>query len=270
MTGVAAPSVADDLAGDAGAGQAPMRRGMADLLEQAARYGFDSVLDVGLGDGHASRYFASLGKKVTAVGFQLESYLASPLPAGVRVLEGIDICRMEAFPAAAFDAVWCSHVLEHVTNPGLALAEIRRVLKPNGILFLIVPEYAPVVVGGHVCTGWNVGTLMYNLVLAGFNVRDGAFINHCWNVCGFVERGEPPSIPLRFDNGDLERLAQYFPVAVRQGMDAALPRVGWRWHESIRERAEAEFRRVYRRRWLRDWLPPNLVRALRRFRQSWR
>lgn len=241
-----------------------LRRGMRDLLEQTAGYQFQSILDIGVGDGYAARYFVSQGKEVTAAGFDMASYLTTPLPQGARRFEGVDICRMAAFADQEFDAIWCSHVLEHVQNPGLALAELHRVLKPDGQLFLIVPEYAPVLVGGHVSTGWNVGTLMYNLVLAGFDVRGGAFINHCWNVGGFVARGEMPAPGLRFDRGDLEVLADRFPIPVHQGMDASLLKVRWQWHKSIEARAEAEFRRVGRHRLLRDWLPPVLARWLAR------
>lgn len=36
----------------------------------------------------------------------------------------------------SFEAIWSIHVLEHVPNPEQALLEMRRVLKPNGLLFL--------------------------------------------------------------------------------------------------------------------------------------
>jgi SAM-dependent methyltransferase len=42
-------------------------------------------------------------------------------------------------PDAAFDAVLCSQVLEHVFTPEKFLAEIRRVLRPGGTLLLAVP-----------------------------------------------------------------------------------------------------------------------------------
>ena len=43
------------------------------------------------------------------------------------------------FPAACFDRVICSEVLEHVNDPGQALAELVRVLKPGGLAALSVP-----------------------------------------------------------------------------------------------------------------------------------
>ena len=41
-------------------------------------------------------------------------------------------------PSASFDCVMCSHVLEHVDDKA-ALAEIWRILAPNGIAILMVP-----------------------------------------------------------------------------------------------------------------------------------
>ena len=38
------------------------------------------------------------------------------------------------------DYVVASHVLEHVANPIAALAECYRVIRPGGILYLVVPD----------------------------------------------------------------------------------------------------------------------------------
>lgn len=43
------------------------------------------------------------------------------------------------FPDESFDWVLCSHVLEHVPRDDLAFAEIRRVLKPDGLALLQHP-----------------------------------------------------------------------------------------------------------------------------------
>lgn len=48
------------------------------------------------------------------------------------------------FPNAFFDAIYCSHVLEHVADDRQALREIRRVLKPSGWALLMVPITADV------------------------------------------------------------------------------------------------------------------------------
>lgn len=51
----------------------------------------------------------------------------------------IDVTDMQ-FEDASFDAVLCSHVLEHVPDDRRAMAEIQRVLKPSGWALLLVPE----------------------------------------------------------------------------------------------------------------------------------
>ena len=50
----------------------------------------------------------------------------------------MDVTRM-AFRDGVFDAIVCSHVLEHVPEDMMAMKEIRRVLKPGGICVIQVP-----------------------------------------------------------------------------------------------------------------------------------
>jgi SAM-dependent methyltransferase len=51
-----------------------------------------------------------------------------------------DICaRNDAIPDGAFDYVVCTEVLEHTLDPFAAIAEIHRILRPGGRLFLSVP-----------------------------------------------------------------------------------------------------------------------------------
>lgn len=49
-----------------------------------------------------------------------------------------DLTKM-TFPDNSFDFIYASHVLEHVQDDFQALAEIKRVLKPQGIAILPVP-----------------------------------------------------------------------------------------------------------------------------------
>ena len=47
------------------------------------------------------------------------------------------------FPDDHFNAVVCWSVLEHVPEPQLAIAEMRRVLKPGGVIWVQVPFLFP-------------------------------------------------------------------------------------------------------------------------------
>jgi predicted SAM-dependent methyltransferase len=46
------------------------------------------------------------------------------------------------FKDGVFDAIYCSHVLEHVSNDRKAMQEFHRVLKPGGWAILLVPIIA--------------------------------------------------------------------------------------------------------------------------------
>ncbi|MGO9752696.1 MAG: class I SAM-dependent methyltransferase [Solirubrobacteraceae bacterium] len=50
----------------------------------------------------------------------------------------LDITALE-LPDTSFDAVICSHVLEHVEDDGRAMCELRRVTKPGGWCMVMVP-----------------------------------------------------------------------------------------------------------------------------------
>mgnify|MGYP003381396806 CR=1 FL=1 len=54
----------------------------------------------------------------------------------------VDICQMP-FDDGSYDVIYASHVLEHVVNDLEGLAEIRRVLAPNGLAILPVPVVSP-------------------------------------------------------------------------------------------------------------------------------
>lgn len=50
----------------------------------------------------------------------------------------MDVTRIE-YPDAAFDVVYCSHVLEHVPDDRKALREFHRVLRRDGWAIILVP-----------------------------------------------------------------------------------------------------------------------------------
>src|SRR5690606_6983610 len=54
--------------------------------------------------------------------------------------------RQAQFPAAQFDAVTMSHVVEHLPEPIEVLQEVRRILKPDGQLIMTTPNTSSI---GH-------------------------------------------------------------------------------------------------------------------------
>ena len=63
------------------------------------------------------------------------------------VLEGlvnvVGIGERLPFPNASFELVLCTQVLNYVKDPSLVIAEIHRVLRPGGYLFLSAPALFP-------------------------------------------------------------------------------------------------------------------------------
>jgi SAM-dependent methyltransferase len=85
------------------------------------------------------------------------------------------VCSATALPFAAnaFDAVWSYAVLEHVPHPELALREMRRVLKPNGLL-LLAPAWQcrPWAAQGYPVRPYSDFKLAGKLIKASIPLRD--------------------------------------------------------------------------------------------------
>jgi len=87
-----------------------------------------TVLDLGSG---SVPYAPLFGKSVSYVSVDVEKQYPVRLVA--------NFARLLPFKDASFDAVLCTQVLEHVADPQLVVAEIRRVLKPSGLGLVTVP-----------------------------------------------------------------------------------------------------------------------------------
>ncbi len=201
--------------------------GSFDLALAGLRLGFSNVLDVGFGNGGASMLFAEHGIDVTAIGINLDSY---QFPRAYMESLGVEIQEVdfEAFKTGEqFEAIWASHVLEHTMNPGAFLSRTRELLADNGWLMICVPPHNPSLSGGHLVMGWSVGQLLYFLLLAGFNVKQGHFVRHGYNVCAFVQKSDELLPELRSDAGDLESLKDYFPSEIGEGVNANIQSINW-------------------------------------------
>jgi SAM-dependent methyltransferase len=72
-----------------------------------------------------------------------------------------------------FEAIWSIHVLEHVPDPELALLEMRRVLKPNGLLCLSPAWYCrPWVAQGYAVRPYSDLDLKGKAVKASIPLRN--------------------------------------------------------------------------------------------------
>ncbi|KAI1123208.1 S-adenosyl-L-methionine-dependent methyltransferase [Nemania abortiva] len=109
----------------------------------------DHILDVGCGPGTITTGFAKYAHEGLVIGLDVSMIVlerAKKLAADAGVpADGLGSVRFEQgnvleklpYPDDTFDIVYCSQVLGHMPPPNLprqALAEMRRVLKPGGIL----------------------------------------------------------------------------------------------------------------------------------------
>jgi SAM-dependent methyltransferase len=58
---------------------------------------------------------------------------------GLLSLQRHDLHRL-GFRQGTFGLIYCYHALEHVAQPGVVLQELRRVLKPGGVVFIGFPN----------------------------------------------------------------------------------------------------------------------------------
>lgn len=174
--------------------------------------GLKKVLDVGSGTGEHANNIRAKGIEV----------LTNSLEAPADLICDFLTLREEK----EFCGIWASHVLEHQPNPNLFLQKCFRLLKDNGILAVTVPPAKREVVGGHV-TLWNAGTLLYQLILAGFDCSNASVKSYGYNISVIVRKKEAILPALRMDCGDIERLAKFFPMKVEQGFNGEIKEINW-------------------------------------------
>jgi 2-polyprenyl-3-methyl-5-hydroxy-6-metoxy-1,4-benzoquinol methylase len=97
------------------------------------------VCEVGSGGGHVLRLFPAA--RLTAVDVSdayLETARRNLAGYDVRFVKG-EVDRL-ALPAASFDRVICTEVLEHTFDPDAILAAIARLLRPDGVAAITIPN----------------------------------------------------------------------------------------------------------------------------------
>lgn len=101
------------------------------------------ALDMGCGDGAHLKWLAGYSKQVYGSDYNLlRLERASARVAARGTSERIFMADVTDYPARddSFDLIFFNHVLEHIPDDRRALAEVRRILKPGGLLMLGVPN----------------------------------------------------------------------------------------------------------------------------------
>jgi len=106
---------------------------------------FGRVLDDGCGGGGMSVSFAEESDSVVGIDLSDRFEDAGTVLAREKGVTNICFARTDGqalpFRTGAFDTVFSHAVIEHVADPLVYLREIRRVLKPGGLVFLQTAPY---------------------------------------------------------------------------------------------------------------------------------
>jgi SAM-dependent methyltransferase len=115
------------------------------------------VLDAGCGEGYLARRFA--GRGATAFGIDRSSGLIEAAAAAAGRAAGrsrflVGDLRALPLPAGCFDAVVCNHSLNELRDLRPVFAEFGRVLKPGGVLVVLMLH--PCFYGGRDASGERI------------------------------------------------------------------------------------------------------------------
>ena len=110
-----------------------------------------NVLDVGCGTGDFLRLLAPIVSPGKAVGLDLsETMIAEAVQRAAENFENLSFRAGSAlelpFPVGSFDRVLATQVLLHIPDPWRALAEMKRVLAPSGLICVAEIDWGTLVV----------------------------------------------------------------------------------------------------------------------------
>ncbi len=99
------------------------------------------VLDIASGEGYGCSLMSSNAQSVTGVDIEeeaIEHAIKSYKKDNLRFIKG-DI-RFIPLPDSSFDVITCFETIEHIQEHSQAMKELKRVLKPDGILLISTPD----------------------------------------------------------------------------------------------------------------------------------
>jgi SAM-dependent methyltransferase len=105
------------------------------------RTGSGRILDVGCGHGFESVHFLAPDREVVGVDYSFEAVASASARYGC---QGLRVAQMDALGlgvrTASFDGVCSSHLIEHFTDPEPHVAELARVVREDGVVWIVTPN----------------------------------------------------------------------------------------------------------------------------------
>jgi 2-polyprenyl-3-methyl-5-hydroxy-6-metoxy-1,4-benzoquinol methylase len=98
-------------------------------------------LDIGCSNGNLSAAFRALGAETWGV--EYDPTLAAEARSALNTVlqgDGLERARDLADAGEQFDTIVCADVLEHMTDPWRVMAEVRRLISPDGQVLVSLPN----------------------------------------------------------------------------------------------------------------------------------
>jgi S-adenosylmethionine-dependent methyltransferase len=156
-----------------------MWQAVADAVEIAGDGSMLDVLDLGGGTGGDAVRLAQLGHRVTVVDPSpdaLASLRRRGIEAGlsqpVRGLQGDATDLLDHVAPSSVDLVLCHGVLEHVDDPGQALATVATVLRPAGHVSVLVAGRHAAVAARALAGDFVMAQTLLDRSAAGWDLRE--------------------------------------------------------------------------------------------------
>jgi SAM-dependent methyltransferase len=148
---------------------------VSELIEKAWPGDAKDVLEFGAGDGAFLRQFRQAGRLVDAV--EIDDGLRN----GLADVGGRIFGNIRDAPDHSYDFIYSINVLEHIPELVAEIRELKRVLRPGGVLFVFVPAFKVLWTSldtevGHV-TRFTRWSLVSALREGGFGVRSVTYFD---------------------------------------------------------------------------------------------
>ena len=178
-----------------------------------------SLIDVGSGGDYHKRFFSYFVDEVYTNDFDV-SLSSQNYPGDF----------MEINFNRQFHVVYCSNVLEHSRNVGLFIEKLFSICEDDGFVAIMVPRpHLHRLLSGHITT-WSTSTLVYNIVVAGFDCSEAKVLDGEYEKAIIVKKkpiNDPSFVYRSGVIGDVIDLAKFFPWPVRHKGNGLLPSVNW-------------------------------------------
>jgi SAM-dependent methyltransferase len=218
-------------------------------MEMLAALPGDHVLDVGCGRGEAVLYLATqVGAHGRVVGVDSQEHLVADVRAACQERGLAQVETMTAsitalpFDDASFDAVLCVNVLEAVEDRERALAELCRVLRPQGRVLVAHDDHESAV---YVCQDRTLGQRIVHAYAEGtfkhYRASDGQLGRRLWALfcnAGFQEAEllVLPLVETKYAAPHMGWTLAQFPLSFVSGSGLTQEDLD-RWRSDLTERA---------------------------------